>query len=215
MVRLRLLPVLMVGLAALLGSKVGSILRVTEAVAQTPGAAATEKGGASAEAPAQPVRPDTTGPKLASEADARQGPRVAYTRAELELLQGLSARREELDKRTRELDLRESLLQAAEKRVAESLAEIKKVEERVTIAVKQREEERDKQLKSLVRVYETMKPPQAARIFEGLEMAILLGVVERMKEPKLALILAAMDPTKAKELTVELAKGRRDPPQSG
>jgi flagellar motility protein MotE (MotC chaperone) len=60
-----------------------------------------------------------------------------------------------------------------------------------------------------VKIYETMKPKDAAPIFEQLEMAILLDVIERMKEAKVAPIIAAMDPQKAKSLTTDLVKRRR------
>jgi flagellar motility protein MotE (MotC chaperone) len=53
-----------------------------------------------------------------------------------------------------------------------------------------------------------MKPKDAARIFEELEMDILLPVVERMKERKTAPILAKMNADKAKAITTELAQRR-------
>ena len=58
---------------------------------------------------------------------------------------------------------------------------------------------------SLVKIYEKMKPKDAAQVFERLEMPVLLKVIERMKEAKTAPILAAMDPGKAKAVTVAIA----------
>ncbi len=51
-----------------------------------------------------------------------------------------------------------------------------------------------------------MKPKAAAEIFNRLEMPILIRVVERMRAPKSADVLARMDPAKAKQVTAELAK---------
>jgi flagellar motility protein MotE (MotC chaperone) len=59
-----------------------------------------------------------------------------------------------------------------------------------------------------------MKPKDAARIFEKLDMETLLLVAERMKERKLAPIMAKMDPTKAKDITEELAQLRQVLPAS-
>ena len=56
-----------------------------------------------------------------------------------------------------------------------------------------------------------MKPKDAARIFGELDMDTLLMVAERMKERKLAPIMAKMDPTKATEITVELSRLRQMP----
>jgi flagellar motility protein MotE (MotC chaperone) len=66
-------------------------------------------------------------------------------------------------------------------------------------------------MESLVKIYESMKPKDAARIFEALELPILLDVMERMREAKSAPILAAMDPMKAKEVTSSLAERRTIP----
>lgn len=60
---------------------------------------------------------------------------------------------------------------------------------------------------SLVKVYERMKPKQAARIFEELDMKVILQVARRMKEANVAQILAAMDPVKARDITARIASG--------
>ena len=67
----------------------------------------------------------------------------------------------------------------------------------------------EEKVKSLVKIYESMKPQDAAKIFEQLQMSILVEVADHMKEVKLAQVLAKMDAYKAKELTVELANRRR------
>jgi flagellar motility protein MotE (MotC chaperone) len=56
-----------------------------------------------------------------------------------------------------------------------------------------------------------MKPKDAARILERLELPILLDVLERMREAKVAPILADMDPAKAKTVTAALAERRNLP----
>ena len=156
---------------------------------------------------------DERGKAEPAKAEARAAkPDVAsYTEAEVEVLQNLTARREALATRDAELDMREKLLSVAEKRVDERIAELKKLEAKINALVRQRDEEEEKNLRSLVKVYENMKPKDAARIFEKLELDTLLGVVERMKEAKLAPVLAEMDASRAQQLTVELAKGRQLP----
>ena len=68
--------------------------------------------------------------------------------------------------------------------------------------------------RGLVKVYESMKPRDAAVIFNDLDMPVLLQVVDRMKEAKAAPVLAAMQADKARELTTKLAdmRTRRDNP---
>ena len=56
-----------------------------------------------------------------------------------------------------------------------------------------------------MKLYETMKPRDAATIFNDLDMPVLLSVVDRMKDAKAAPVLAAMQPDKAREVTTKLA----------
>ena len=133
--------------------------------------------------------------------------------AEIEILLRLAERRDELAKRQRELDAREGLLRAAEIRIERKVAELESlkgvIEERIQVFDKQQEEK----LGSLVKIYESMKPKDAARIFEELEMGTLLEVAERMKERKLAPVMAELGPERAREVTVELRALRELPRQ--
>ena len=65
---------------------------------------------------------------------------------------------------------------------------------------------------SVVAIYEAMKPKDAAKIFNELDMLILIELAERMRER--LIVLADMDPTAANALTVELAT-RRSLPVTG
>ena len=62
-------------------------------------------------------------------------------------------------------------------------------------------QKQDDQIKSLVKIYENMKPEDAANIFNQMEMPILLDVISKMSERKVALVLANMDPKRAKDVT--------------
>jgi len=133
------------------------------------------------------------------------------TPAEIELLQHLAVRRDELNAREQELDMREGLLRAAESRIDKKIAELEGLRETISGLIKTFDEQQDQKLQSLVKIYENMKPKEAARIFEDLELDTLLEVAERMKERKLAPIMAKMDPQKAREMTVELRQLRELP----
>jgi flagellar motility protein MotE (MotC chaperone) len=134
-----------------------------------------------------------------------------FTKAEIDLLQNLAARRDELDKRAKDIEMRENLLNATAKKVDDKIAELKQIESKIQALIKEHDTQDEQSLKSLVKVYENMKPKDAARIFEKLDMPVLLQVVERMKEQKLAAVLADMDPAKAKAITIELATKRQLP----
>ncbi|HWT96954.1 MAG TPA: hypothetical protein VN229_05045 [Terriglobales bacterium] len=134
-----------------------------------------------------------------------------YTDEEVDVLQQLAKRRAELDQRARQLDEREALVKAAEQRMEQKMAELKALQATVQDLLKQRNAADEQQLQSLVKIYENMKPKAAAQIFEEMDMDVLLDVVARMNERKVAPILALVSPTRAKELTFELAQRRQMP----
>lgn len=127
-------------------------------------------------------------------------------RGERAILERLSDRRQQLDARDEELAMRENLLKAAEKRVEAKVAELKALETKVKAALDQRDETEAKRFKGIVTMYENMKPKDAARIFDRLDLNILVDVSTQMKPAIMSAILAQMSPEAAERLTVELAQ---------
>jgi len=126
------------------------------------------------------------------------------TGAERAILERLQERREELDTRGRELDIRESLIQGAEKRMDAKLAELKETEDRIKVETGQKDDAQTARLKGLVTMYENMKARDAAKIFNGLDTNVLIEVASQIKPQAMAEILAQMSPDVAERLTVEL-----------
>ena len=121
------------------------------------------------------------------------------------LLKSLTGRRSALDKRDRELDLRENLLKAAEKRLEARIKELKSLDVRIQAALAKQDEIQGQQFDRLVKIYTQMKPKDAARIFNRLDPEVLVGLVGRMKPDSMSAILGRMHPEVAKGLTAELA----------
>ncbi len=125
--------------------------------------------------------------------------------AEREILERLQQRREELDQRARELDIRENMVKAAEQRITAHLAEIKEVEGRIKTETVQKNQAEADRFKSLVTMYEAMKARDAAKIFDGLDMDVLIKVASAMNPRTMADIMGQMSPEIAQRLTVALA----------
>lgn len=121
------------------------------------------------------------------------------------VLERLGERRQELDARARELEIRENLVKSAEKRLDSRVNEIKGLESELNGGSKKRAENEAAQLKGLVAMYENMKPKDAAKIFNRLEMPVLIAVVSQINPRIMADIMAQMQPDVAQRLTVELA----------
>lgn len=127
---------------------------------------------------------------------------------EVQVLQDLSSRRQALDKEQENLNLRENVLKATENKLDQKVQELKALQEQVSELMKGYDAQENAKFHSLVKIYENMKPRDAAKIFDELEMPMLIQIVTRMKEVRVAPIIAAMNPSKAKELSIELAKQR-------
>ena len=136
---------------------------------------------------------------------------VLFTRSEIELLQELSRRRKELDAREQTIVQREGLLMAAENRLEARINELETVKSDIETLITQYDAQEEEKFRGLVAIYEKMKPKESARIFDELDINILLEVFERMKASKSASILAKMRPDRAKEITSRIADRREMP----
>jgi flagellar motility protein MotE (MotC chaperone) len=125
--------------------------------------------------------------------------------SEVDVLTSLSRRRAELDARARDQDMRENVLAATEKRIDDKIAALKQLQSQIGQMLGQRDTAQEKQIASLVKTYSAMKPKDAARIFNGLDDAVLIEVAQQMKSDALAPVLAAMNAEAAQKLTVRLA----------
>ena len=214
----RLLPVTICVLASALAVRSTTLVRaiilaqpaalITVALAS----GAEEKPAPRHGAPTEPPKhgePPAGPAKPAAEAKPPviEGP-PPVTDAERAVLLELRQRRQELEAREGTLAARESMLTAAEQKLSARVEELQGLQKKLeSLDAGQRRQE-DAAWQGLVKVYETMKPRDAAAIFNDLGMQVLLAVVDRMKEAKAAAILAAMAPDKAREVTMLLARSR-------
>ncbi len=132
----------------------------------------------------------------------------AVSEAERQLLQELRARRKELDAREQTLTQRGDVLAAAEQRLDARVAQLSSLQARLEELDHERLSHDEANWAGLVKVYETMKPRDAATIFNDMDLAVLLPVVDRMKEAKTAAILGMMQPDRARLVTTKLAAKR-------
>jgi flagellar motility protein MotE (MotC chaperone) len=187
---------------------------VSKAVKATAKAVSEGKGtegadGGKKDAPAETAKPEekaaADAPHVVPDASA------SFSTSEIEVLQSLAKRRDELDAREKALGQHEALLKAAEQEVDKKIAELTKLKTDMEKLLGQQQKDEAARIASLVKIYENMKPADAANIFNKLDMNILLDVVGRMNERKVSPILAGMDPEKAKDVTIKLAEQRKLP----
>ncbi len=224
--RIRILPMLvivaMLCFTLRLGEVVTGVRQIdAQGFAAEPAKAAGEATGPAA-APADGAKAsESTDPKKEAPVAAAPGSNNMWAdpaSADLEdsgrtdeILNELSNRRKELDAREQTLNQREALLQATEQQINQKIDEMNTLRLGLENLLGKQKEEEDSRINSLVKIYEGMKPKEAARIFDSLDMNILLSVIGRMSERKSAPIIAAMDPMKAKDLTTMLAEQKKLP----
>src|SRR5689334_266364 len=133
-----------------------------------------------------------------------QSPRMSES--ERAILERLQSRRQELEQRAREIEIRESLLKAADKRIESKVEEMKALEGKAATAAGQRNEQEAARFKGIVTMYESMKPKDAAKVFDRLEMPVLIEIASQIAPRKMSDIMGVMQPEAAERLTVELAR---------
>ena len=121
------------------------------------------------------------------------------------LLQRLGARRDALDKREADIGMREAVVSAAEKKLDEKTKELTDLQAQVSALVDQKQAAEDANFKAIVSMYENMKPKDAAKIFDTLDLSVLIKVSQAMNPRKMSPILAAMSPKPAEALTTAFA----------
>jgi flagellar motility protein MotE (MotC chaperone) len=166
-------------------------------------------GSVAAKKEEAPPKPAVSAPETAKPPDGTvlyPDPAQPVSASERALLERLQARRQELEARAREIDIRENLLKSAEKRIEGKVEELKAVESRIGAATEQKKEVEDARLKGLVTMYESMKPKDAAKVFDRLEMPVLFEIASKIAPRKMSDILGLMSPEAAERLTVEMAR---------
>lgn len=197
---IRLLPLTIFAMSGLLAMKSAELVRA--AVTAPDPATKTVVATAAAAVPTETL------PQPAPQVPSPDSAPPPVSDAEKALLLELRQRDKELDEREAALSARESVLAAAEQKVQARIAELQALQRRLEALDAARKEREEAGWQGLVKLYEAMKPRDAATIFNDLEMSVLLQVVDRMKEAKAAPVLAAMQPDKARDLTARLAQMR-------
>jgi flagellar motility protein MotE (MotC chaperone) len=186
---LRLLPSVVIVGAAVLALKTSDLIH--EAYA----AGAPDRQIADLTATPAPANPDYAGAQDDASASA----------AQVDVLSSLARRGRELDMRQSQIDTQSNILAAAEKRVDTKIAQLKQLQAQIAALLGQRDAAQKAQIAALVKTYSSMKPKDAARIFDTLPDDVLIPVSQEMKSDVLAVVLANMNAQNAQKLTVKLA----------
>ena len=189
-----------------------SVLAQAQAAEQ--GAKPAEHGAHKPTAQQTPVQPVPAGPSAPAPAPAPVQPAAAAPSepaipdSERTVLLELRDRRALLDTKEQALASQEALLAATERRLQARLDQLGALQTRLEELDGSRRDHDAANWRGIVKTYESMRPRDAAAILNDMEEAVLLQVLDRMKEVKAAPILAAMTPERARTATTQLAQLR-------
>lgn len=124
-----------------------------------------------------------------------------FTQSEIQILQELAERREALDLRSQEIDKKALQLKVSEQEIDKRLKQMQEYEQKLKLLIQEYNEKEKEKIASLVKVYANMKPKDAARIFETLDLEVTVALLKEMKPSTSSAILAQITPAKAKAIT--------------
>lgn len=134
-----------------------------------------------------------------------------FAETRMAIFQEITEQKKALDQKQRGLETREALLQAAEQELDRKFQELSQLRNKIESLLETQSEEEKARITSLVRIYEGMKSKQAARIFDTLDLDILVAVMSQMSERKVSPVLAEMNPERARTVTILLAEEKKLP----
>jgi flagellar motility protein MotE (MotC chaperone) len=112
-----------------------------------------------------------------------------FTQSEIMILQELAERREALDLRSREIDKK---------------AQLREYESKLKKLIGEYNEKEKEKIAALVKMYASMKPQSAARIFNTLDIETAASLLREMKPSSASAIVSQMEAVKAKAVTDEI-----------
>jgi len=121
------------------------------------------------------------------------------------VLQSLGERRGQLDQRENDLNTQLALMAAAEAKLDAKVKTMEGLKADIQGLLAQADQKQAAETDRLVKVFEAMKPKDAAPRMVLLDDAVRLPIAAKMKERSLSAILAQMPPAEAKKLTESLA----------
>ncbi len=182
-------------------SVVSSLSLGQVAIAQEPPAAGENQFEKNANQGAEPVSASVSEEKVTSVEEIRQ-----LSDEEIQILQRLSERKKRLVKWSNDLKMKEDVLALTEEKIDRKLHDMRALKKEVEKSLEEYRKVEEGKTQSLVKIYEGMKPKNAADIISKMKIEDSVPIVTRMKEKNAAEILSKMEPQTAKEITTKLTQ---------
>jgi flagellar motility protein MotE (MotC chaperone) len=170
--------------------------------------------GAAPPPAADPAQASSPLPAAMPQAPIAAAPRADVQHADAQLADtggaaaDITLHRSQIEARELRLTQREAAVAAAEKALADRAGELLAMQSHLQALVADYKDHDDAKWAALVKLYEGMRPRDAAVIFNGLDKPVLLEILGRMKPAKAGPVIALMQPENARQVTADLASQR-------
>ena len=128
-----------------------------------------------------------------------------FTSSEIVVLKRLKDRKKRLLEWEDEIIQKEQMLSVIEDRIDRKIQELKTLKKELEAQLKVYEQEDKQKMLSIAKIYETMKPTDAAKVFETMSIKSIMEILPLMKEAKVAQIFEKMSKEKAKKVSIAYA----------
>jgi len=143
---------------------------------------------------------------LTPDQPARAAPSESAPVVDGRLLQEVSRRQAELDRRERDLQTRAAQVAAAEQLARRQISELERLRHEVEALAAHEFSAADADLTLLVGLYSNMKPAQAAAVLGKMDAVKSAAILQHLDTRSAGPILAGMDPQAALAVTEELSQ---------
>lgn len=182
---------------------------------------------ASAESPTPAEKPQEETDKKAEKADTEQGnidemDPLLLNEDQIKVLLALAKQKKDINETNKEADVekQKKIVEIATDNLKKKIDELDTIKHDLENKKAAFTKNEINNIESMAKLYETMKPSQAADIFNKLELTSLTQIIKHMNPKKAAAIVAAMTPERARIVTIEILGSKQirelpsDPPPS-
>ena len=140
------------------------------------------------------------------EADAKKPLRLTAT--ERQILTRLVEQQEALERRGRDLDRRETQLQALQEDVQRQIVQLERIQLDIEQSIETKKAQDIEQLEKAVSFYTRMDPAAAALSIANLDQKTAVNILMRMKDKQASAVLESMTAERSSELIDSIARKR-------
>lgn len=118
----------------------------------------------------------------------------------------LERKEEELKQKEERLRQKEEYLVQMEQELERKFKELIPIQKEIQAYKAEKEETQNNKIRSLAKIYGTMKPKEAAKLLENLDENLVVQIISTMNSDEAANILAGMDVKKAAKISESLSQ---------